>query len=90
MNLAIQDAVELGLGLRERYHHASDRRLADYTARRVQEREHPDGPTRLRRSRVSERRAARGQPRTVSQVRLASADPGGADLAGLSVSARVA
>ena len=35
MNLAIQDAVELGLGLRERYHHASDRRLANYTASRL-------------------------------------------------------
>jgi p-hydroxybenzoate 3-monooxygenase len=35
LNLAIQDAVELGLGLRERYRHGSDRRLANYTASRL-------------------------------------------------------
>jgi p-hydroxybenzoate 3-monooxygenase len=35
LNLAIQDALELGLGLRERYLNDSDRRLADYTATRL-------------------------------------------------------
>lgn len=37
MNLAIQDAVELGLGLRERYQNGTDRRLAGYTASRLPE-----------------------------------------------------
>jgi p-hydroxybenzoate 3-monooxygenase len=34
-NLAIQDAVELGLGLQEKYRDDSDRRLGSYTARRL-------------------------------------------------------
>ena len=35
MNLAIHDAVELGLGLQEKYRHGSDRRLGSYTASRL-------------------------------------------------------
>jgi p-hydroxybenzoate 3-monooxygenase len=35
LNLAIQDALELGLGLRESYCHGADRRLANYTACRL-------------------------------------------------------
>jgi len=35
MNLAIQDAIELGLGLKEKYRHERDRRLRDYTATRL-------------------------------------------------------
>jgi p-hydroxybenzoate 3-monooxygenase len=35
MNLAIQDAIELGLGLSEKYRRDSDRRLSDYSATRL-------------------------------------------------------
>ncbi|MBV8221067.1 MAG: FAD-dependent monooxygenase [Solirubrobacterales bacterium] len=35
MNLAIQDAIELGLGLQEKYRDDSDRRLRSYTAARL-------------------------------------------------------
>ena len=35
MNLAIQDALELGYGFRESYRHGSDGRLANYTASRL-------------------------------------------------------